>query len=84
MVIYHDFHGLKLPYLFFISKIIIYYKEGVYVKKNICWWITLAATSLTRHPPPFKEDKNSPKLKDCQIFVIFVIRVFGYSNTGVH
>ena len=24
-----------------------------------------AATSLTRHPPPFHEEKNSPELKDC-------------------
>ena len=32
--------------------------------------------------PPFQEDKNFPKLKDCQIF--YVIRVLGYSNTGVH
>ena len=43
---------------------------------------TLAATSLTRHPPPFQEEKNSPNLKDCQIF--YVIRVLRYSNTGVH
>ena len=44
--------------------------------------LTLAATSLKRHPPPFQEEKNSPKLKDCQIFD--VVRVLGYSNTGVH
>ena len=46
--------------------------------KNICWQITLVATSLTRHPPPFHEEKNSPKLKDCEIF--YVIRVLGYSK----
>ena len=40
------------------------------------------ATSLTRHSTPFHEEKNSPKVKDCQIF--YVIRVLEYSNTGVH
>ena len=54
----------------------------IWKRKNICRRITLAATSLTRHPPPFQEEKNSPKLKDCQIF--HVIRVLGYSITGVH
>ena len=44
-------------------------------------YVLLAATSLTRHPSPFHEEKNCPKLKDCQIF--YVIRVLGYSNTGV-
>ena len=34
------------------------------------------------HPPPSKKRKNSPKLKDCQVF-FNVIRVLGYSNTGV-
>ena len=31
---------------------------------------------------PFQEEKNSPKLKDCQIF--YVIRVLGYKTTGVY
>ena len=34
-------------------------------------------------PTPFKGEKNSPKLKDCQIFFI-VIKVFRYSNICVH
>ena len=37
---------------------------------------------LNKTSNPFHEDKNSPKLKDCQI--IYVIRVLEYSNAGVH
>ena len=44
--------------------------------------ITLAASSLRTNPPPFQEEKNSPKLKACQSFS--VIKVLGYSNIGVH
>ena len=56
-----------------------YYIRNMFMKrKNICWRITLASTSLTRHPPPFNEEKNSPKFKDCQIF--YVNRVFGVSK----
>ena len=41
------------------------------------WTVTLAATSLTTHPAPFHEEKNSTKLKDCHIFkVIKVLGVF--------
>ena len=42
---------------------------------------TLAATSLTTNPPLFQEEKNSPKRKDCQIFI--VIKVLVYSNIVV-
>ena len=38
--------------------------------------------SLTTNPPPFQEEKNSSKLKDCQIFS--VIKVLGYLNIGVY
>ena len=51
------------------------YKKSDYVKKNICWRITSAATSLTTNPPPFTKKKNSRKLNDCQIFN--VIKVLG-------
>ena len=34
------------------------------------------------YPTPFHKEKNSPKLKDFQIFN--VIKVVGYSNIGVH
>ena len=37
---------------------------------------------LNKTSTTFQEEKNSPKLKDCQIF--YVIRVLGYPNTGVH
>ena len=51
------------------------YKKSDYEKKNICWRITSAATSLTTNPPPFTKKKNSRKLNDCQIFN--VIKVLG-------
>ena len=50
--------------------------------KNICWQITLADTSWTKHPPPFHLEKNLTKLKEYLIFN--VIRVLGYSTIGVH
>ena len=55
------------------------YKKYYYEKKKICWQITLAARSnkVTRHTPPFHKEKNSPKLKDCQIFYVSrVLKVF--------
>ena len=34
-------------------------------------------------PPPFHEEKNSKKLKDCKIFNVMKF-FFGYLNIGVH
>ena len=38
--------------------------ENIYVDG-----LLLAATSLTTNPPHFQDEKNSPKLKDRQIFM---------------
>ena len=42
----------------------------------------MSCYKLNKTSTPFYEEKTSPKQKDCQIF--YVIKVLGYSNTGVH
>ena len=69
-----DFHGLIISSFFLFHRLLS--KKWDIVKKNICWQITLAATSLKTNPPPFQEEIISPKLKDYKI-VIAIIKSFG-------
>ena len=70
LVIYHDFHGLKLPYLLFISKIIIHEIRLCKEKHMLTNYFSCYKLNKTSTHPPFQEEKNSPKLKDCQIFYV--------------
>ena len=45
----------------------------MYVKKNVCWLITLAATSSTTNPTHFQEEKNSPKINNCKIVIVITV-----------
>ena len=72
------FSWTKTTIFFLFQRLL--YKKYDYEKKNMCLLITLAATGLTRHPPPpppSTKRKILPNLK-------MVLRVLGYSNTGVH
>ena len=51
------------------------------VEKIICWQITLDVTSLTIREKR-REEKKSPKLKNCHILI--VMKVVEYSYVGVH
>ena len=55
-----------------------YFKEIRLWKEKHMLTDYLATTSVSTNPPHFHEEKNSPKLNDCQI--LNVIKVLGYST----
>ena len=60
---FHDFHGLKLSYLVFMWTII---KEMIQCKEKHMLTDYFSCYKLNNKSTPFQEEKNSPKLKDCQ------------------
>ena len=71
LAIYHDFYGLKLSYHFFITKTII--KEIRWCKEKQMLMDYFSCYKLNNKSTHFEEEKNSPKLKDCKVFIVIKV-----------